>query len=414
MFRWSRPLGLTLLALVFFTVDSDVLESATAGRPVWSAFADPSPLSAAEENSPAAAALARKHNPAMAFPTEDIWPTSVSYGWHDKKNLMARVVAKTGRVMREYVAVAGAALDGSWGDLPESDGAGDRVEYYTDGPGDDRVVGGKVAWLARWREIMAAPRNVTAAAYPPTQYAHVFWYNQAKGLLAVQYWFYYPYNLWINRHEGDWEHINVIFKGPRTLASPAAFKPVGVQFFFHGQMYEPRRVATTGANGNHVMVFTGGRSKLLFWEGSFSGGSYPFPAYYPGAGGHAGPLAPGDDTRDPERFIAAEDFKVVMLPEPDRVDPRRHPGLSWLRVPYYAGQNQVYGNPFVLDWLERGGAPQQPGRKKDWNARETSPHWSGTVKPAKSLRLPAGWTAQIRPMGLEAAKTEPALAANRR
>ena len=30
--------------------------------------------------------------------------------------------------------------------------------------------------------------------------------------------------------------------------------------------------------------------------------------------------SPDEDTRRPERFIAARDFEVVLLPEPERVD----------------------------------------------------------------------------------------------
>jgi hypothetical protein len=369
--------------------------AAATARATWSALADPAPLTAAEEAAPQAAALARRFNPAMAFPTRDIWPTSVAYAWHDSPSLMARVVAKTGRVVREYVAVAGAALEKDWGRLPDADAGGDSVEYYIDAPGDDRVVGGKVGWLERWRAIMGAPQAVTSAPYPPTQYAHVFWFNRARGLVGVQYWFYYPYDYWINRHEGDWEHVNVILQGPTRLGDAAAYRAVGYQYFFHGFMYEPQRVALTGAAGSHALVFAGGKSRLLFWSGDVSGGSYPFPAYYEGAGGLIGPLSPGDDTRKPKRYIAAEDFQVVVLPEPARVDARRHPGLSWLRVAFFAGQQRVYGNPFVIDWLDRGGPPPQPGRRRDWNAGAPPPLWKGAVRAAERLALPPGWRVQV-------------------
>lgn len=362
----------------------------------WSALSKPAALSAAEEASPAALALAQRFNPAMAFPTRDIWPTSVSYAWHDNAQLMARVVAKTGRVVREYVAGGAETLSRvAWGKLPENNPDGE-IQYYVDAPGDDRKDAGETGWLKRWREIMNCPADtaVTQATYPPTQYAHLFWFNREKGLLGIQYWFYYPYNHWINNHEGDWEHINVILQGPRDLADPAAYKPVGVQYFFHGYQYEPDHVIQTA--GEHPMVYVGGDSQFLLWGGKVSGGSYPFPAHYTDAGGRAGPVSPGDDTSKPKRYIPAKDFTVVLLPEPERLDPEKSPEHAWLRLRFYAGQWKVHGNPFVLDWMGRGGPPEQPARRTDWNAMQANPYWEGSMKVRKAkLELPKGWSPRV-------------------
>lgn len=392
--RWPRRALLIVIATVAAT-GTGATASRAGAEASWSALADPAPLTAAEEASPAALALARRFNPAMAFPTRDIWPTNVSYAWHDGANLMARVVAKTGRVVREYVASGGETLSRvAWGELPERTDEGE-IEYYVDAPGDDQETGGEASWLTRWREIMQTRADdVTTAAYPPTQYAHVFWFNKAKGLLGIQYWFYYPYDHWINRHEGDWEHINVIVAGPPALADAGAFKPVGVQYFFHGFQYEPANVIHTA--GEHVMVYAGGVSRFLFWSGKVSGGSYPYPAYYPDAGGKAGPVSPGDDTRKPKRFIAAKDFTVVLLPEPERLDTAKNPEHSWLRLRFYAGQWKVHGNPFIIDWLGRGGPPEQPGRRRDWNALEPNPAWGGAADTRRAkLALPAGWAPRV-------------------
>ena len=38
------------------------------------------------------------------------------------------------------------------------------------------------------------------------------------------------------------------------------------------------RVAGPSADEDHVLVFVGGRSRLLWWRGTLSGGSYPLPA----------------------------------------------------------------------------------------------------------------------------------------
>lgn len=42
----------------------------------------------------------------------------------------------------------------------------------------------------------------------PTTYAHV---ATEPGGLAVQYWFFYPFNDYTNKHEGDWEVVQLVF-----------------------------------------------------------------------------------------------------------------------------------------------------------------------------------------------------------
>lgn len=371
---------------------------ADTGVLAWRDLARPEPLTVLEEASHDVATLAHRYNPAMAFPTRDVWPTSVSYAWHDGSNLIGRIVAKTGRVVREFVALRHQALDrDAWDHLPTQDNQGNRIEYYVDAPGDDRLIGQSTAWLERWRAIMNPydqARPVTMATYPPTQYAHLFWYNRAAGLLAIQYWFYYPYDEWINHHEGDWEHINVILHGPNHLTTGADFGPVAYQFFFHGFSYEPEQVITvsgTDPRESHVLVFAGGKSRFLGWSGTFSGGSYPLPAVYRRAGGGWKHFRPDEDTRNPQRYVASHEFRVIVLPEPERLDTRAQPELSWLKLPFFAGQPVVYRNPFVVAWFERGGVPQQPGLRRDWNARHLQRAWRGQPDRPQTVRLPNGW-----------------------
>lgn len=46
---------------------------------------------------------------------------------------------------------------------------------------------------------------------PFTVYAHVVTQADRPGELALQYWFWYPYNDFNNKHEGDWERIQLEF-----------------------------------------------------------------------------------------------------------------------------------------------------------------------------------------------------------
>lgn len=371
----------------------------------WRDLAAPTPLTAEEEASPAVAQLARRFNPGMALPTRDVWPVEVRYGWHDGSPLMARVVEPDGRVVREYEALSHERLaNNDWGDLPTTDADGNKIHYNVDAPGDDRVHGDVSGWRRRWRSIMggdaATHESPRASDYQPTQYYHLFWFNREKGLLGIQYWFYYPYNEWINHHEGDWEHINVILRGPTRLEDRSTFRPVGYQFFFHLWTHEPQqvvRVRGADAREDHVVVYAGGRSRFLMWSGSTSGGSYPLPAVFPGAGGGLGRWRPSDDTTKPARYIRPEDFKLVMLPEPDRVDVGENPEIAWLRLSFFVGQARVYRNPLSLNGLSFGGVPQQPGRHSGWNANQSGPYWMDVPQfDARALNLPRGWSAIVQ------------------
>src|SRR5688572_27041991 len=105
----------------------------------WSDLAQPSPLTAEEEALPIVSALAHRFNPGMAFPTKDIWPVEVRYSWHDGSPLIARVMGKDNKVIREYIAVTNERLHANdWGDLPTADADGNRIDYHVDAPGDDR------------------------------------------------------------------------------------------------------------------------------------------------------------------------------------------------------------------------------------------------------------------------------------
>jgi hypothetical protein len=376
-----------------------------AAAPSWAELAQPTPLSPEEEASPAGAVLARRFNPAMAFVHEDIWPVPVSYAWADGAGLSARVMGSDGRVLREAEALTHEALAAhAWGDLPDADPEGKPLHYFVDGPGDDRLSEGVSTWRRRWRALVGNGPDAHLRAAPhalPTQHAHLFWLNRSKGLLAIQYWFYFPYNEWINHHEGDWEHINVILRGPRRLGGDADFYPIGYQFFFHEFVHEPTRVVRVGGSDpreDHVVVYTGGRTKLYGWSGSQSGGSYPLPALYPSAGGGLVTWRPHDDTRGPVRFIRPEDFVLVMMPEPDRLDVGMRPELGWLRLAFFAGQAVMHRNPLALNGISFGTPSRQPARQETWNADYTPPAWQGQPQfDPRAQAVPRDWVPLMGP-----------------
>ena len=367
----------------------------------WRDLASPSALTPAEESRTAGATLARRYNPAMAFVHKDIWPVPLRYAWADGAGLMARVMDNQNRAVREYEALPHHRLAADdWGDLPNTDNEGRSIQYFVDAPGDDRIEQGVSNWRRRWRAIMTGDPLANAAPsaldYAPTQHAHVSWFNRDKGLLALEYWFYYPYNEWINHHEGDWEHITVILRGPSRLTSDVGWRPVGYLFFFHEFVDEPKQVVRVGGadpREDHVLVYVGGKSRFLRWQVIQSGASYPLPSLYPAVGGGITGLRADEDVNDPARFIRPEEFAIVMLPEPDRLDVGLHPELTWLRLDFFAGQAVMFQNPLALNGMGFGSPPRQPARQAQWNHNWFPLVWAAPPPNGRHamVNMPEGW-----------------------
>ena len=99
------------------------------------------------------------------------------------------------------------ALRGPWNrtDLvkigPEATDLQNRFEYHLDFPGDPLDAGCDYELWAR---------RLTKTTQP-TVYAHVATDPGYPGQLALQYWFFYPFNDFNNTHEGDWEMTQLVF-----------------------------------------------------------------------------------------------------------------------------------------------------------------------------------------------------------
>ena len=98
------------------------------------------------------------------------------------------------------------ALRGPWaegelvkvGPTAEDLGAG-LTGYHLDFPGNPLEAG---CDYEEWAD---------AVGTEPTTYAHVVTEEGQDDRLALQYWFFYPYNDYTNKHEGDWEMIQLVF-----------------------------------------------------------------------------------------------------------------------------------------------------------------------------------------------------------
>ena len=225
-------------------------------------------------------------------------------------------------------------------------------------------------WRRRWRE---------AADKTPTQYAHMFWLNRARGELVIQYWFFYPFNEWLNHHEGDWEHVNVVVSGsPGPIARWAArptTAPSDTSSTFTVAAWTPTGrcaspASTRSCSSAGARACSGGRASRA---AAATRGPRRTRAGAAASVRSRWATTPGG----PVRMMPADSFDVVMLPEPSRLDARAHPELSWLRLPFFAGQPRVFGNPPLVDRFGGGKPPRQPARRADWNAIGSRPLWSG-------------------------------------
>jgi len=93
--------------------------------------------------------------------------------------------------------------------------------------------------------------------YPITIYARI--YRAPDGRIAIQYWLFYYYNDWYNKHEGDWEMIQVELD--------AAGQPVrAVYAQHHGGTQRPWD-AVDKAGGTHPLAYVAQGSHATYFAG---------------------------------------------------------------------------------------------------------------------------------------------------
>jgi hypothetical protein len=95
-------------------------------------------------------------------------------------------------------------------------------DYHLDFPGNPLEPG---CGYERWA------RRLTKGT-SPTVYAHVVSERDRPGHVALQYWFFYPFNDFNNLHEGDWEMIQLVFDAP-TARAALATRPAEVGYSSH-------------------------------------------------------------------------------------------------------------------------------------------------------------------------------------
>ena len=224
------------------------------------------------------------------------WPVAVRYSWGGGADLQARTVDSDGKVLRAGTALANAELDHrAWDELPVRDANGNRIEYWIDSPGDDRVAARDLRLapaLARGRRQDAHPIRPHVLAEPRARRAR----HPVLVLLSLQR-VAQPSRGRLGARQRRWCPVLPVLprSGPRPTTAPSDTSSTFTVAAW-------RRTGRCSV-ADHPVVFVGGRARMLWWSGEQSGGSYPWPASYPGVGGGIGPLAVGDDTRGPVRMM---------------------------------------------------------------------------------------------------------------
>jgi hypothetical protein len=156
------------------------------------------------------------------------------------------------------------SLRGPWksNDLVTIAPSGDELgrglyEYNLDFPGDALNPG---CDYERWA------RRVTEGT-EPTVYAHVATEAAYPDRLALQYWFYYPFNDWNNLHEGDWEMIQLVFPAS-TPEEALETEPLEVGYSQHegGERAEWGDEKLDVVDRTHPVVYPAAGSHANFFD----------------------------------------------------------------------------------------------------------------------------------------------------
>jgi len=138
---------------------------------------------------------------------------------------------------------------------------GKDIGFFLDFPGNPRRPG--CTYDRDYQELKASN--------PPVAYAHVQTEPGFDGL-ALQYWFFYYLNDWNNRHEGDWEMIQLAFAAD-SAAEALQQDPVRVAYSQHegGEVADWDEGKVEKEEGRPVVYVARGSHANYFQPGTYIG-----------------------------------------------------------------------------------------------------------------------------------------------
>lgn len=122
------------------------------------------------------------------------------------------------------------------------------------------------SWYTHWNYKIA--QHSSDMRYTKgTTYAHLF---KDGSDIVIQYWFFYPFNACANRHEGDWEHINVVINSQ----IPSQAQMSKIVYYYHHEKIGKYPSQITIVDQTHPKVYVGGYVSSFGMSGHGSHGSY--------------------------------------------------------------------------------------------------------------------------------------------
>jgi Vacuolar protein sorting-associated protein 62 len=168
--------------------------------------------------------------------------------------------------------------------------ASGRFDYNLDFPGDPLSPG---CTYEVWSRLIEEGSQ-------PTTYARVVKDKAHPGQLALQYWFFYVFNNFNNKHEGDWEMVQLDFDAS-TPEQAIQRRPAEVGYSQHDG-------AERADWGDDKLELVGGTHPVVY-PAAGSHANYYHPALYLGRSAAQGVGC--DDTNGPSRTLQPN---VVVIP----------------------------------------------------------------------------------------------------
>jgi hypothetical protein len=196
------------------------------------------------------------------------------------------------------------------------------------------------------------------AGKPTTSYAHIVTEPGKPGKLALQYWFYYPFNDFNNKHESDWEMVQLMFDAS-TAAEALKTVPTEVGYSQHsGAERAAWDDSKLERRGSHPIVYAGRGSHANYFS----------QTVWLGHGAEEGFGC--DDTRAPSDLVQTE---AVLMPA---VSPTSASSpFAWLAYSGQWGQKEKGPN----------NGPTGPNMKTQWSEPVT---WSDDDWRSSSSAVP--------------------------
>jgi len=281
-------------------------------------------------------ALAAAHAPVLYFhPAETYFPTTVQYALNNS-------------VLERYVSEGQSLL------VDATPTAAELAQYAT--PADPATNPGDIFYLNNSKGTVRDDAGIHAAyvsgTYGDTVYVRA---TQDGSLVVVQYWFYYAFNpgTW-NRHEGDWEMVEVVLSGGQPSHAGYSQHQAGERMAWSDVEREglhPKVFVARGSHANYLREYQG-RFGIAGDEVSAAG-----PAWRPG------------------------DYALVNVGELTAPSP----GQEWLR---FAGR---WGE-FSLAYEARAeGGPGGPAYREMGSMFATPVQWAGSLPVPDTITLTVNW-----------------------